>query len=139
MQRFNLGRYALAVGAVAGIALIVCLAFGWGNYALAPDGKYADRSMEEVSHDWHRYLWFFQVYPTGWPLLIVLGAFIGIINALVVVPIVCVACAVLFRLRPGLGEWLLKPRAWLWLVILGVGYASGVIFTIVTGTNPGIP
>ena len=49
---------ALSISAL--LALVYSIAFGLGSYALAPGGRYADWTMQGVSHDWHQYRWFYQ-------------------------------------------------------------------------------
>lgn len=132
-------RYVLALRATAGIALTFCLAFGWGSYALAPGGAYVDWTMQGVSHDWHRYLWFFQIPSTAWLMLIVLGAFAAAVYAVALVPCTLIASAVLFRLCPRAGEWLSRSAIWVGLTTFIFGYTGGIVDTIIAGRNPGIP
>ncbi|MGC1379831.1 MAG: hypothetical protein WA814_02265 [Candidatus Baltobacteraceae bacterium] len=122
------------------IGLLFCLAFGLGRYALAPAGLYADWTVQGVSHDPHHYRWFFQVPLLGWRMLAALGVLVGLLNAILVVPIVAIGTALLLWLFPRLKTRLLTMKpAWLWPSIFALGFVSGVVETILIGRNPGVP
>jgi hypothetical protein len=125
---------------VSAVALLFCLAAGWGSYALAPGGAYSDWTVQGVSHDWHRYQWFFQV-PSALPVLMILGAFIALAHAIIVVPVVLVMVAILFlRFPRSKGRLLeLANDVRFWIVILCLGFATGIMETIIQGRNPGVP
>ncbi len=122
------------------LALLYAFAWGLGSYALAPGGAYVDWTMQGVSHDWHRYLWFFQVPFSGWFWLAALGVCIGAINSLLVVPIACAVGALVFWKLPTIKQRLLSVNpVRLCYVVIGLGLLTGVAWTIISGRNPGIP
>ena len=122
------------------LALLYSIAWGLGSYTLAPGGAYVDWGVQGVSHDWHQYRWFFQVPPSGWPLLTLLGVFVGAFTALFVVPVLCAAGALLFWRLPSLEQRLLSTsRVELCYIVIGLGLITGVAATIISGRNPGIP
>ncbi|MGA8098370.1 MAG: hypothetical protein WB810_06910 [Candidatus Cybelea sp.] len=121
------------------LALVYSIAWGLGSYALAPGGKFVDWTMQGVSHDWHQYRWFFQE-PGAWEGLAPLGTFAGLLVALLVVPITCGVAALLFWRMPMLQERLLKANGlYLCCTVIGPGLLTGVVLTIISGRNPGIP
>ncbi len=96
--------------------------------------------MQGVSHDWHQYLWFFQVPFGGWFRLAVLGVFIRAFNALLVVPIACAVGALLYRKLPTTKQRLLNVnRVRLCYIVIELCLITGVMETIISGRNPGIP
>jgi hypothetical protein len=118
--------------------LLFCLGLGFGQYALAPDGAYGSYGSEDPSHDWGKYLWFFQV-PAAIPMLLVHGALIGILTGAVIVPVAGVVAAIMIWRFPGLHVWLAGSRwAWLSLGVFFAGLLSGAAMTILAGRNPGI-
>jgi hypothetical protein len=122
------------------LALLCSIAFGLGSYALAPGGAYVDWGTEDVSHDPHRYLWFFQVPSTGWYELGLLGLFVGAGCALFVVPITCAACGLLFWNLPALKRrFLAVSPLRLSFVVIALGLLTGAAATIISGKEPGIP
>jgi hypothetical protein len=122
------------------LALLYAFAWGLGSYAVAPGGAYVDWTMQGVSHDWHQYLWFFQVPLGGWFRLAVLGVFIGAFNALLVVPIACAVGALLFWKLPTTKRRLLSVNhVRLCYIVIGLGLLTGVVETIISGRNPGFP
>jgi hypothetical protein len=125
---------------VSAVALLFCLAVGWGSYALAPSGAYSHSTMQGVSHDWQRYEWFFQA-PSFLPALIILGALNALAHAIIVVPLVVVMVAILFLRFPRSKDRLLKQANDIrfWIVICCLGFATGIIETIIQGRNPGVP
>ncbi len=125
---------------VSAVALLFCLAVGWGSYALAPSGAYSDWTVEGISHDWHRYEWFFQV-PSFLPALMILGALNALAHAVVVVPVVLVMVAILFLFFPKSKDRLVTQASNIrfWIVICCLGFAIGIIETIIQGRNPGVP
>jgi hypothetical protein len=122
------------------VALLFCLAVGWGSYALAPSGAYSDWTVQGISHDWHRYEWFFQV-PSALPVLAFLGALNALAHAIIVVPVVLVMVAILFLRLPRSKDRLLKQANDIrfWIVIFSLGFATGIVETIIQGRNPGVP
>ena len=129
-----------ALPLLLGGALLFSLASGLGAYALAPDGTYADYTTQGVSHDWHLYQWFFQIGPNGWRLLTFFGLLTGLFKAVFVAPFVLVASAVFAWLSPWFRGWLIRKKSLaFWAIVFVLGFAEGVVETIINGRNPGIP
>ena len=139
-ERHNLRAMLRALVLCGLLGLLYALAWGLGSYALAPGGAYVDWTMQGISHDWHRYHWFFQVPFSGWSILALLGVFTGAFTALFVVPIACAVGALLFWRLPALQQCLLSVnRVRLGYIAIGLGLITGVAETIISGRNPGMP
>jgi hypothetical protein len=121
------------------LAFVYSIAWGLGSYALAPGGRYVDWTMQGVSHNWHQYRWFYQESGAGeW--LALLGSFVGLLAALLVVPSTCGAAALVFWRMPMLKERLLRANGvYLGCTVIGLGLLTGVALTIINGRNPGVP
>lgn len=122
-----------------GLALVLGFAIGCGQYALAPGGAYVDYTMQGISHDWHRYLWFFQI-PLRWQVVILFHALFASGFLFIELAVIAVgAAAVMTFLLPSLGAKFVAVKSHLlWPLAAVLGILVGLLVTVLDGRNPGI-
>ncbi|MFY9719176.1 MAG: hypothetical protein WAK16_05970 [Candidatus Cybelea sp.] len=117
-------------------ALLLCVAFSFGQYMIAPGGQYTFYSLEAQSFDPATYRWFFQDLN----LVVQMVPF----NALFLAPVPVLIAIVIASLLTLVKPLASTARAWIqlkwsWLVAgLVVSYIAGFLHTIHAGVNPGI-
>lgn len=121
------------------VAALCAVAFGWGQYGVAPGGGYAFYDVEVKSFDPATYRWFFQSV-LGLESMIVMGTFIGMFYALITTPIAALI-ATLLRYTPRMGRlayaWVNLDKRWI-VPLLCVFWLAGLGVTIHYGLNPGV-
>jgi len=120
-------------------AIIFAFACGIGMYAVSPDGHF-DIGSGTVSHDPHRYRWFFQYDP-----LLLLeegvifgGMFFSLPFAFLLGCVVASLLAYTAPLRPLAWRTLGAPARWFYPSAIVTGWVMGLPVTLITGVFPGL-
>ncbi len=121
------------------VGVLACVAFSFGEYMVAPGGKYTFYGLEARSFNPATYRWFFRDL-FGIETAAIMGLFSGFFWAVLVVPVAVVLAALLSFVKP----FASAGRAWIglkwrWIIAsLILACFLGLWKTIQAGVNPGV-